>query len=154
MYKMKAYEEAIEKLTERTSNERDLIANLANTSAILAEHIEDINWVGFYLFKEGQLVLGPFQGRPACVRIEVDKGVCGGAFLKNEPMIITDVMKFPGHIACDARSKSEIVIPMHFMGERVGVLDIDSPIVGRFDEVDKKYLEKIVKILELSCKWK
>lgn len=154
MDKAKAYEEAIDKLKERTSNESDLIANLANTSAILAEHMEDINWVGFYLFKEGQLVLGPFQGRPACVRIEVGKGVCGGAFLKNESVIIKDVMKFPGHIACDPRSKSEIVIPMHFMDKRVGVLDVDSPVVGRFDEVDQKYLQKIAKILEASCKWK
>ena len=154
MEKAKAYEQAIEKLTERTREESDLIANLANTSAILAESMEDINWVGFYLYKEGELVLGPFQGRPACVRIEIGKGVCGAAFLKNEPVIIPDVMKFPGHIACDARSKSEIVIPLHFMDKRVGVLDIDSPIVGRFDEVDQQYLKKIAKILEAACKWK
>ena len=154
MEKEMVYEQAIEKVTERTREESDLIANLANTSAILAESMEDINWVGFYLYKEGELVLGPFQGRPACVRIEIGKGVCGAAFLKNEPVIIPDVMKFPGHIACDARSKSEIVIPLHFMDKRVGVLDIDSPIVGRFDEEDLRYLKKIAKILEAACKWK
>ena len=124
------------------------IANLANASALLNQAMREINWVGFYLMEEGKLVLGPFQGKTACVEIKVGRGVCGTAVERDEVMLVKDVHEFPGHIACDAASASEIVLPIHVGGEIIGVLDIDSPVVGRFDEVDKAGLLKIVGILE------
>jgi L-methionine (R)-S-oxide reductase len=130
-----------------------LIPNLSNTSAILNQALEGINWVGFYLMKDEELLLGPFQGKTACVHIPVGKGVCGTAVLKDETMLIPDVHLFPGHIACDSASRSEIVIPIHHDGKVVGVLDIDSPMVSRFDEEDKKGLEEVVNILENYCNW-
>src|SRR5690554_1302813 len=114
--------------------EPNRIANLSNASALLGQFLDRINWVGFYLMEEGELVLGPFQGMPACVRIPVGKGVCGTAIDKNETMLIDDVHAFPGHIACDAASRSEIVIPIIKDGEALGVLDIDSPELARFTE--------------------
>ncbi len=125
-----------------------LIANLANVSALLVEALTDINWVGFYLVKNGRLVLGPFQGRPACVEIPMGKGVCGTAAAKDESILVENVHEFPGHIACDCASKSEIVIPIHKNGEIVGVLDIDSPSFGRFDEEDKDGLLRVTAVLE------
>ncbi len=130
--------------------EEDLIANLANASALLADTLQDINWAGFYLLKKGELVLGPFQGLPACIRIKVGQGVCGTAVEKDLPMVVDNVEEFPGHIACDANSKSEIVIPLHHEGKVVGVLDIDAPIVSRFDSQDLEGLLSFTKILE-SC---
>jgi GAF domain-containing protein len=124
------------------------IANLANASALLNQAMREINWVGFYLMEEGKLVLGPFQGKTACVEIKVGRGVCGTAVERDEVMLVKDVHEFPGHIACDAASASEIVLPIHVGGEIIGVLDIDSPVVGRFDEVDKAGLLKVVGILE------
>ena len=124
------------------------IANLANASALLNQAMREINWVGFYLMEEGKLILGPFQGKTACVEIKVGRGVCGTAVERDEVMLVTDVHEFPGHIACDAASASEIVLPIHVGGEIIGVLDIDSPVVGRFDEVDKAGLLKVVGILE------
>lgn len=153
MIKSEAYAAAKAEILRRTGNESDLIANLSNTSAILNAFMEGINWVGFYLYKEEQLVLGPFQGRAACVRIPVGSGVCGTAFAKDEVQVVPDVHLFPGHIACDDRSRSEIVLPIHHCGKAVAVLDIDSPHLGRFDEEDHKYLAEIVKLLEISCKW-
>ena len=153
MTKAQKFELAIEEMKERFAEERDLIANLSNASAVLNENMDDINWVGFYLYKEGKLVLGPFQGRAACVRIEAGNGVCGTAFSKNEVLIVPDVHLFPGHIACDERSKSEIVLPVNANGRKAAVLDIDSPFLNRFDEEDKKYLTDVVKILEDSCNW-
>ena len=153
MTKEEKYLEAKKELLRRTENESDLIANLSNASAILNEYMDEINWVGFYLLKNGQLVLGPFQGRAACVRINQGSGVCGTAFERNEVLVVPDVHKFPGHIACDDRSRSEIVIPVHYNGRKVGVLDIDSPVLERFDEMDKKYLCDIAGILEVSCRW-
>lgn len=126
------------------------IANLANASALLNQAMRDINWVGFYLMEEGKLVLGPFQGKTACVEIKVGRGVCGTAVAKDEVMLVKDVHQFPGHIACDEASASEIVLPIHVGGEIIGVLDIDSPVVGRFDEVDKAGLLKVVEILEVA----
>ena len=123
-------------------------ANLANASALLWQHMADINWVGFYKMTDGILVLGPFQGKPACVRIPVGKGVCGTAVAEDKVQLVYDVHDFPGHIACDSASNSEIVLPIHVKGEVWGVLDIDSPFVGRFTEEDKLGLEKIVAILE------
>jgi len=126
------------------------IANLANASALLNRAMHEINWVGFYLMEEGKLVLGPFQGKTACVEIKVGRGVCGTAVEKDEVMLVKDVHEFPGHIACDAASASEIVLPIHVGGEIIGVLDIDSPVVGRFDETDKEGLLRIVGILEAA----
>ena len=125
-----------------------LISNLANTSALLWEALTDINWAGFYLMQEDRLVLGPFQGRPACVEIPVGKGVCGTAVERDEGLLVKNVHEFPGHIACDSASNSEIVIPMHKGDTVIGVLDIDSPSFARFDEEDKEGLAGLVKILE------
>lgn len=124
------------------------IANLGNASALLNRAMKEINWVGFYLRKGDQLVLGPFQGKPACVTIPIGKGVCGTAVLMDETLLIPDVHEFPGHIACDCDSKSEIVIPIHVAGEVVGVLDIDSPYTHRFDQDDQEGLERLVRVLE------
>ena len=124
------------------------IANLANASALLWQHMADINWVGFYKMTDGILVLGPFQGKPACVRIGVGKGVCGTAVSEDKVQLVYDVHDFPGHIACDSASNSEIVLPIHVNGKIWGVLDIDSPFVGRFTEADRDGLQKIVTIVE------
>ena len=124
------------------------IANLANASALLWQYMEDINWVGFYKMTDDILVLGPFQGKPACVRIPVGKGVCGTAVAEDKVQLVYDVHDFPGHIACDSASNSEIVLPIHVNGNVWGVLDIDSPFVGRFTEADQEGLQKIVAILE------
>jgi len=124
------------------------VANLANVSALLWEEMPGINWVGFYKMTEGALVLGPFQGKPACVRIEVGKGVCGTAVQQDAVQLVYDVHQFPGHIACDCASNSEIVLPIHAGGSIWGVLDIDSPHIGRFTEADEKGLLQVVKVLE------
>ncbi|MBR2041628.1 MAG: GAF domain-containing protein [Oscillospiraceae bacterium] len=123
-------------------------ANLANASALLWEHLPDLNWAGFYKMTDGKLVLGPFQGKTACIVIEIGRGVCGTAVAEDKTQLIYDVHQFPGHIACDCASNSEIVVPIHKNGEVWGVLDIDSPLFGRFTEEDKKGLEQFVKILE------
>lgn len=125
------------------------IANLANASALLNGALSDINWVGFYLLENDRLVLGPFQGKPACIEIQTGRGVCGTAVFKDSVMLVKNVHQFPGHIACDSASNSEIVVPLHnFAGEVMGVLDIDSPLLARFDEADKKGLMAYVKVLE------
>ncbi len=134
--------------------EREVIPNLANTSALLVQALQDINWVGFYLMKNDELLLGPFQGKPACIHIPMGKGVCGTAALENRTQLVSDVHAFPGHIACDSASRSEIVIPICVKGSVVGVLDIDSPVIGRFDEVDRAGLEGLVRTLEAGCLWK
>ena len=123
-------------------------ANLANASALLWQYMADINWVGFYKMTDDILVLGPFQGKPACVRIQVGKGVCGTAVAEDKVQLVYDVHDFPGHIACDSASNSEIVLPIHVNGKVWGVLDIDSPFVGRFTEEDQAGLQKIVSIVE------
>jgi len=123
-------------------------ANLANASALLWQYMDDINWVGFYKMTDGLLVLGPFQGKTACVKIPVGKGVCGTAVAEDKVQLVYNVHDFPGHIACDSASNSEIVLPIHVKGEIWGVLDIDSPFVGRFTEEDREGLEKIVSVLE------
>ena len=125
-----------------------LTANLANASAVLNEALTDINWVGFYLVQDGKLVLGPFQGRTACIEIPGGRGVCGTALAADQVMLIPDVHAFPGHIACDSASNSEIVVPLHSGGRVVAVLDIDSPIKGRFTEEDRAGLIQVGRILE------
>ena len=124
------------------------IANLANASALLWQMLEDINWAGFYLMEEGKLVLGPFQGKPACIEIPLGKGVCGTAAAEKKTQLVRDVHTFPGHIACDCASNSEILVPIIADGEVRGVLDIDSSSVGRFTEADREGLEAFVRILE------
>ena len=124
------------------------VANLANASALLWQEMPDINWVGFYKMTGGALVLGPFQGKPACIRIPVGRGVCGTAVKEDKVQLVYNVHDFPGHIACDCASNSEIVLPIHADGEIWGVLDIDSPSIGRFTEADRDGLLKIVEILE------
>lgn len=135
-------------LASLTEGVPHLIANLANASALLNEALTDINWVGFYLVEKGGLVLGPFQGKTACIEIPAGRGVCGTALTKNETQLVCDVHQFLGHIACDSASNSEIVIPLRKDGRVVAVLDIDSPTVGRFDETDRIGLEAAAKIIE------
>lgn len=129
--------------------EPNLIANLANASALLWQGLKDINWAGFYLMDESkeELVLGPFQGLPACIRIPLGRGVCGTAAQERRTLVVPDVHAFPGHIACDAASRSEIVVPMMKDGRLVGVLDIDSPLTDRFQDTDREALEKMVEAL-------
>lgn len=141
------YNQLSKQLDALLEGETNLIANLSNTSALLNTFLKEINWVGFYLMNEGELVLGPFQGLPACVRIPVGRGVCGTTVAKEQTMVVDDVHAFPGHIACDAASKSEIVIPLIKNGVILGVLDIDSPIEARFTSEDKDGLEKFVDVL-------
>ena len=123
--------------------EHDAVANAANLSALLAHRLPDINWVGFYLMRDGELVVGPFQGKPACVRIAVGRGVCGTAAARRQTVVVPDVHAFPGHIACDAASNSEIVVPLLRNGVVLGVLDVDSPRFDRFDADDQAGLEAI-----------
>ncbi|WP_375346106.1 GAF domain-containing protein [Priestia megaterium] len=145
--KQKDYELVIKQLRALLEGESNTIANLANASALLNQFLNEVNWVGFYLMEDDELVLGPFQGLPACVRIPLGKGVCGTAAQNQRTERIEDVHAFPGHIACDAASQSEIVVPMVKDGKLLGVLDIDSPIKNRFDEIDQQYLEEFVKEL-------
>ena len=129
-------------------DEPNFIPVMSNASALLYENMEDLNWAGFYLMNNGSLMLGPFQGKVACIRIEVGKGVCGTAVAQDATQLVKDVHQFPGHIACDSASNSEIVVPIHKDGKVVAVLDIDSPSLGRFDETDRKGLEEFVAALE------
>lgn len=146
---IKDYETLNKMLKSLIEDETDRIANLSNASSLLNSFLKDINWVGFYLYEESsnELVLGPFQGLPACVRIENGKGVCGTAFRGNDIFIVDNVNEFPGHIACDANSKSEIVVPLYKDGQGIGVLDIDAPIYDRFTEEDRIGLKAFVDTL-------
>jgi L-methionine (R)-S-oxide reductase len=127
--------------------EHDWIANLANTAALLYTELADLNWAGFYLLKEGELVLGPFQGKPACVRIPLGKGVCGTAAAQRRSIIVADVHQFPGHIACDSASNSELVVPLIRGDQLLGVLDLDSPQFARFDDEDRWGVEEIARVV-------
>jgi L-methionine (R)-S-oxide reductase len=141
------YQTVAKQLKALIEDEPNRIANLANASALLAQFLKNINWVGFYLYDGKELVLGPFQGLPACIRIPLGKGVCGTAAENDHTILIEDVNAFPGHIACDAASQSEIVVPIKKEGALIGVLDIDSPTTHRFSEEDQKGLEKFVEVL-------
>ena len=142
------YVELINRLKALTEDVPYTIANLANASALLWEMLPDINWAGFYMMEDGALVLGPFQGKTACIRIAVGRGVCGTAVAEDRTQLVPDVHAFPGHIACDSASRSEIVVPIHVGGKIWGVLDIDSPFENRFAETDRAGLEEFVKVLE------
>jgi L-methionine (R)-S-oxide reductase len=135
-----------QQLAALLAGERDLIANAANTSALLGQNLSEINWVGFYFLRGDELVVGPFQGRPACVRIPMGRGVCGTAAARRETIVVPDVHEFPGHIACDDASASEIVVPLLHQQRLVGVLDLDSPVRSRFDEADRAGLEEIARV--------
>jgi L-methionine (R)-S-oxide reductase len=141
-----AYAELVRDLAALLSGERDFIANAANTAALVYDTLPDLNWAGFYLYKSGELVLGPFQGKPACVRIAMGKGVCGTAASRRETVLVEDVHQFPGHIACDSASNSEIVIPLLRGNELLGVLDLDSPKLRRFGAADQRGLEALAKV--------
>lgn len=150
--KNELYAQLAQELQALIAGEPDFIANLANAAALLFHAMPDLNWAGFYLLRQGlaggdELVVGPFQGKPACVRIAIGKGVCGTAAAQRRSVIVTDVNQFPGHIACDTASNSEIVVPMIRQGALLGVLDIDSPRLARFDEQDRDGLEQFVAIL-------
>jgi L-methionine (R)-S-oxide reductase len=148
--KITLYKELLQQVDGLLHGERDLIANMANVASLLFHSLPDINWSGFYLWKNGELVLGPFHGKPACVRIALGKGVCGTVAESRTTLVVDDVHAFPGHIACDAASRSEIVVPLLVHGQLVGVLDIDSPLESRFDAVDKEALENLATILLTS----
>jgi len=132
------------------AKETDATANMANLSALIFNSLPKLNWAGFYVFKDGELVLGPFQGKPACVRLKMGRGVCGTAALERKTIVVPDVHKFPGHISCDGASESEIVVPITKNGVLFGVLDVDSPVKNRFSDGDKKMFEKLVEIFTSS----
>ena len=142
------YKELIMQVDALTAGVPHVIANLANTAAAIWQAIENINWAGFYLMENGKLVLGPFQGKPACIEIAVGKGVCGTAVAEKKTQLVENVHEFPGHIACDGASNSEIVVPIWQNGEIFGVLDIDSPYYTRFSKEDQAGLEELVRVLE------
>jgi L-methionine (R)-S-oxide reductase len=144
------YQEICEQLHNLLANERNLVANAANTAALLMQCLPDVNWVGFYFTEGEELVLGPFQGKPACVRIPFGKGVCGRAAASGRTIIVPDVSKFVGHIACDTASRSEIVVPLLNWGKLRGVLDIDSAVLNRFDADDEEGLESVVSVFMTS----
>lgn len=145
--KAEFYRELAQQLTGLLHGERDVIANAANTSALIFEMMPELNWAGFYFLKsKDELVLGPFQGRTACVRIAVGRGVCGTAVAKGQSILVEDVHAFPGHIACDAASRSELVVPLRHDGEILGVIDLDSPVASRFDADDQAGIEALADI--------
>ncbi|MEH0975600.1 GAF domain-containing protein [Bacillus mobilis] len=145
--RVQQYETVIKQLDALLTGESNVVANLSNASALLNQFLDRVNWVGFYVTEGNQLVLGPFQGMPACVRIPFGRGVCGVAAETKTTQLVADVHQFPGHIACDSASNSEIVVPIVKEKTVIGVLDIDSPEKNRFDEVDQRYLEKFVETL-------
>jgi GAF domain-containing protein len=144
--KAELYQQICAQLQELLKDEQNLVANAANTAALLYHSLPDVNWVGFYFTEDEELVLGPFQGKPACVRIRIGTGVCGTAAQRAESVIVPDVNLFPGHIACDTASRSEIVVPLLNWGNVLGVLDIDSPSLARFDEEDLEGLESVAAV--------
>ena len=147
------YEMLAKQLKGLIKTEPYFVSVLSNASALLWEALDEINWAGFYIVKNGRLVLAPFQGRVACIHIEKGRGVCGTAWEKDQIMLVDDVHEFPGHIACDPASRSEIVIPIHHEGMVVGVLDIDSPISSRFSENDREGLLRFVNVIEDQVEW-
>lgn len=145
--KAEFYRELTGQLRALLTGERDWLANLANTSALIFHRLPELNWAGFYLWRGGELVVGPFQGKPACVRIASGRGVCGGAVAQRRSLVVADVHAFPGHIACDVASRSELVVPLLRGATLLGVLDLDSPQPGRFDEEDRAGCEELMAVL-------
>lgn len=144
--KTELYAALAKQLQALLQGEHNVIANAANTAALLFHSLPELNWAGFYLLSDGELVLGPFQGKPACVRIALGRGVCGTAAAERKSIVVQDVHQFPGHIACDADSRSEVVIPIIHNGTLIGVLDLDSPQLSRFDDDDRAGLESVVEV--------
>ena len=144
--KARVYKEVVEQAQALLHGERDPVANAANLASLIWHTVPDLNWTGFYFLREGELVLGPFQGKPACVRIALGKGVCGTAAKLRQTVVVKDVHEFPGHIACDSASNSEIVVPLIKGGELLGVLDLDSPWLNRFDDDDRAGLQTLAGI--------
>ena len=151
--KDKNYQVLNQALQGLIQDETNALANIANSAALLFNNMKEINWAGFYFFKDNQLILGPFQGKPACIRIDLGKGVCGTAALNRESIVVQDVHQFPGHIACDEASASEVVIPIIKDDKLIGVLDIDSPVKARFSEEDRRGLQNYVDILSAYIRW-
>lgn len=149
--KQQLYQDLLAQAQGLLGDETNLIANMANLSALIFNALEEVNWAGFYLLEDNELVLGPFQGQPACIRIPVGKGVCGTCVSTGEPQLIDDVHAFDGHIACDAASNSELVIPFTKDQELIGVLDIDSPVFNRFDKDDLEGVSALVDVLTEAC---
>ena len=149
--KRELYNQLASQLSSLLAGERDLTANAANFSSLILHSLPDLNWAGFYFERDGELVLGPFQGQPACVRIKIGQGVCGAGAAKCETVIVPNVHEFPGHITCDSASNSEIVLPLKKGQRLIGVLDLDSPLLSRFDEEDAVGLERLVRILLASA---
>ncbi len=145
------YELMVKQAEALAEDERDFVPLLSNISALIYENLDRLNWAGFYLMDNGSLLLGPFQGKVACIRIQVGKGVCGTAVAEDRTIRVPDVHEFPGHIACDSQSESEIVVPIHSAGKVVGVLDIDSPFKNRFSADDEAGLEKLAEMIEKCC---
>ena len=150
---MTDYNLMIKQLLGLSESSKNYIPLLSNVSALIYENMKDLNWAGFYLVKDNNLLLGPFQGKVACVNIENGKGVCGTALKKDEVIRVEDVHKFPGHIACDSASNSEIVLPVHYDNKVVAVLDLDSPLLNRFSLEDEKGLKEFVSVLESIIEW-
>ena len=144
------YRELSEKLHDLLGGETDFVANAANASALLFHSLSDVNWAGFYIFRDGKLILGPFQGKPACVHIDLGKGVCGTAASERETVVVSDVSQFKGHIVCDPNSKSEIAVPLLNWGNLIAILDIDSTSLNRFDEDDQEGLEAFASVFVAS----
>ena len=151
--KPELYQLVVGAAIELLASEGDAVANAANLAALVYHSLPDLNWLGFYFLKDGELVVGPFQGKPACVRIAIGKGVCGTAAQRRETVVVTDVNEFPGHIACDAASRSEIVVPLVQGSRLIGVLDADSPVVGRFDAVDREGFERLARLYVERSAW-
>ena len=152
--KPRLYDELARQLAALIDGERDLVANCANMAALIYHGLSKLNWAGFYFARQGELVLGPFQGKPACIRIAWGEGVCGTAAARGHAIVVPDVHEFPGHIACDPESRSELVVPLVDDGRVLGVLDLDSPVAGRFDEDDRAGCERLVAIfLTHQLRW-
>jgi L-methionine (R)-S-oxide reductase len=149
--KPELYRDLSRQLSALLAGERDLIANAANTAALIYHGLPDLNWAGFYFRAGGELVLGPFQGKPACVRIPIGTGVCGTAAERAAAVLVADVHVFPGHIACDPNSRSELVVPLMDADTVLGVLDLDSPILARFDEIDREGCEQLATLFVEHC---
>jgi len=148
----RTYDELARELEAMLAGERDLVANAANCAALLFHALADVNWLGFYFLREGELVVGPFQGQPACVRIALGRGVCGTAAMTRRTQRVPDVHAFPGHIACDAASRSELVVPLVRNGELIGVLDLDSPRLDRFSLADQAGIERLAAVFLASLR--
>jgi L-methionine (R)-S-oxide reductase len=147
------YESLVADLKLLLDDDRDWLVNLSNCAALLYNRLPRLNWAGFYLYREGRLILGPFQGKPACTRIDLSRGVCGRAATDRKTVVVADVHRFPGHIACDDASRSEIVVPLLLEGRLLGVLDLDSPVTDRFDATDREGLEQVASVLISSTDW-